>query len=220
MKIRVPKRLPTSDAELIRLSEEIKQAFEAASTSTEKGVLLAHQRYSSRLLESPTHPDYIVYAVNELATRLFGEAEGHRAILFADKKPAALCIEICSGRAVEFFDAMWETAKHAIQKQMTKTRPGCLVMRLEGLAKDALEQLSKEVPNPLAWFAQSVLTDDRHQHLACLAYVSDEEMTATSPSAESAQSCTYFFERPTGPYANIGIGRLLVGSKPDGGEPS
>ncbi|EPP9373529.1 hypothetical protein PZF67_005234 [Pseudomonas aeruginosa] len=219
MKIRVPKRLPTAVSKLIELADEIKQAFEAGATATKNGVLLVHQRYASHLLATPVHPDYILYAVNELASRLFGAAEGHRAIVFADKKPAVLCVEICSGRAVEFFDAMWETSKHAIQKQMTKTRPGCLVLRLEGLAKEELEQLAKELPNPLEWFAGKVLSDSRHQHLACLAYVSDEEMTTTSPDTESAQSCSYVFDRPNGEYANLGIGRYLLGAKPGGAEP-
>ncbi|RUF61055.1 hypothetical protein [Pseudomonas aeruginosa] len=219
MKVRIPKRLPTAESELMALAEEVKKAFEAGATAAEKDVLLTHQRYSSPLLANPVHPDYILFAVNELATRLFGAAEGHRAIVFAEKKPAALCIEICSGRAVEFFDAMWETAKHAIQKQMTKLRPGCLVIRLEGLARDELELLGQEVPNPLGWFAEKVLTDSRHQHLACLAYISDEEMTSTSPGTESAQSCSYVFDRPTGQYANLGIGRYLLGSKPAGAEP-
>lgn len=213
MKIRMPKRLPTAVRDLIQLAEDVTQAFEAGAKATENGVLLAHQRYPYPLLEKAAHPDQVKHAVNKLASRFSGETEGHRAIVIADQKPAALSIEICSGRAPEFFDAMWQTAKHAVQNQMTKTRPGCLVMRLEGLTKEELERLAQEVPNPLAWFAEKVLTDDRHQHLACLAYISDEEMTSTIQGTESAQSCSYVFNTREGQYADLGISRFLLGTK-------
>lgn len=212
IKVRVPKRLPTAESKLIELSDEIKQAFDAGATATENGTLLANHRYYLPLLATPVDPNYILYAVNDLAQRVFGKPEGHRAIVFTKDDSAALCVEVCSGKAIEFFDAMWQTSKHAIRDQMTKTRPGCLVLRLEGVARDELEQFAKQEPNPLKWFADKVLSNSQHQHLACLAYVSDEEMTSHSPGIESAKSCSYVFESPSGEYANLGIGRYLLGT--------
>src|SRR5690606_5836578 len=106
--------------------------------------------------------------------------------------PSGFCIEVCSGRKLQILGAMSKTAKHAVRTQMTRTRPGCLVLRLEGLNRDELTQLAQEVPNPLAWFATNVLKDERHEHLACLAFISDEEVTRLSESTVTAQSSSYF----------------------------
>ena len=93
---------------------------------------------------------------------------------------------------------------------MTGTRPGCLVLRIEGLNRDELSQLAQEVPNPLAWFATNVLKDERHEHLACLAFISDEEATRLSENTVTAQSSSYVFDSPVGRYPNLGIGRIFL----------
>lgn len=209
LKIRVPKRLPTSDVALIKLANEVHQAFKAGIHTTEHGVQVEHHQHVLPFAEGAVPPEELMHAVNELATQAFGHPEGHRVITFRDPMIAALSIDICSEKQNSMLDAMWETAKHAIHNQMTKTRPGCLVLRFEGMSKESLEQVAKLEGNPLTVFARKVLLDDRHQHVACITYVSDEEMTATGPGAESAQSCTYVFDQPGGPYANLGVGGIM-----------
>lgn len=212
VKVRVPKRLPTSDKELAILAGEVVRAIEAGTSSTGQGVLLAFRRYNSPLATIKDLPPEVVQGeVNAQASREFNGVEGYRVLKYSPSTSVALCVEICSGRSPEFFDATWATAKHAIQNQMTKTRPGCLVLRLEGMGKEALEQFAQETPNTLAWFATKVLRDDRHQHLACLAFVSDETVAVTSPGSKTPQSCSYVFDRKDGQHANIAIGRQLLG---------
>lgn len=212
MKIRVPKRLPTSDKELSILAGEILQAIENDRTCTEKGTLIAFRHYSSPLVTTRDLPPEVVRAqINAQASHEFNGVEGYRIIRYSPNRSAAFCVDVCSGRSPEFFDAAWETAKHAIQNQMTKTRPGFLVLRLEGMGKQALEKIGGEKPNALAWFASKVLDDDRHQHLACLAFVSDETVTYTSPGSKTPQSCSYVFDRKNGQFANNSICQKLLG---------
>jgi hypothetical protein len=212
VKVRVPKRLPTSDKGLTILTEEILQAIETGSSSTENNVLIAFRRYRSPLVTIRDLPPEVVQGeINAQASREFSGMEGHRVVKYSPSSSVAFCVEVCSGRSSEFFDAIWATAKHAIQNQMTRTRPGCLVLRLEGISKEALEQFAQETPNTLAWFATKVLSDDRHQHLACLAFVSDETVAVTSPGSKTAQSCSYVFDRKDGQYANNAICRHLLG---------
>jgi hypothetical protein len=212
LKVRVPKRLPTSEKELATLAGEIVQVLNAGASSTAHGVLLAAHRYDAPLATiSEMSPKAVMGEVNFLASRAFGSVEGHRAFKYLPTTSAVLCVEVCSGRSPEFFDAAWNTAKHAIQAQMTGTRPGCLVLRLEGMDKQALEQFAQERPNALAWFATKVLRDDRHQHLTCLAFFSDETLVVTSPISKTPQSCSYVFNRKEGQYANTTISQKFLG---------
>ncbi len=212
LKVRVPKRLPTSEKELATLAGEIVQVLNAGASSTAHGVLLAVHRYDAPLATiSEMSPKAVMDEVNSLASRAFGSVEGHRALKYLPSTSAVLCVEVCSGRSPEFFDAAWNTAKHAIQAQMTGTRPGCLVLRLEGMDKQALEQFAQERPNALAWFATKVLRDDRHQHLTCLAFVSDETLVVTSAVSKTPQSCSYVFDRKEGQYANTTISQKFLG---------
>lgn len=211
VKVRVPKRLPTSPKDLALLADEIVQAVMAGRSITEQGALIASRRYSAPMIFLGHPPEVVQGEVNAKAMLEFNGLEGHRAIKYTPGKPAAYCVEVCSGRSAKFFEATWETTKHAIQKQMTRSRPGCLVLRLEGMGKAELEQFAQEVPNTLVGFAKKVFLDERHQHLACLAYVSDETVTETSPGAKTPQSSSYVFDRPDGPYADLGIGQNLLG---------
>lgn len=210
LKIRVPKRLPTSHKDLDSLAAEVVAAFREGKGSTDAGVLLAHESLAAPAV--PVSSDEMMHVINDAASHVFGVPEGHRAVIYNEKESLSLCIEICSGRSTEFFGAVWETTKHAVQDQMTKMRPGCLALRLEGVSKDELEQLAQETPNSLTWFATKVLSDPRHEHLACLVYVSDEEMVSLNPGSEFGQSSSYVLESQTGKFPNSGIGQLLMGS--------
>lgn len=212
LKITIPKRLPTATQELEGLAEEVTAAILAGTDlAGSDGVKIDIRRYVTPLLPAGSDPMSINYVVNVKASEDFDGVQGHRVINYCPTTLRAICVEVCSEQETGFFDAAWDTAKHAIQKQMTRTRPGVLVLRLEGMDKDALEQFSQEVPNPLAWFATKVLSDERHQHLACVAFISDETTSHTSPTELTTQSMTYVFDRPEGAYSELKIGKILLG---------
>lgn len=207
LKIRVPKRLPTSHKALDALVAEVMSAIRDGQDSTESGARLAFCRVVTP--DDVVDPRLLTHLVSGLAAREWGDLEGPRAYFVGGSTPSGFCIEVCSGQRLQILDAMSKTAKHAVRTQMTGTRPGCLVLRLEGLNRDELTQLAQEVPNPLALFATNVLKDERHEHLACLAFISNEEATRISDNTVTAQSSSYVFDSPVGRYPNLGIGRLL-----------
>lgn len=211
VKVRVPKRLPRSPESLGALADEIVQAIKTGTSTTASGVQLESRQTSSPEIFLMKEPDRIKGLINSQASHDFGHPEGHRALAYNPAKSTAVCVEVCSERTASFFSATWETAKHAIRNQMTKTRPGCLVLRVEGLGKEELEDFLQEGPNTLALFAEKVFSDPQHQHLACLAYVSDETLNETSPGSKTPQSCTYVLDRKEGPYSGLRIGQNLIG---------
>lgn len=215
VKVRVPKRLPRSPESLGALADEIVQALKAGVSTTATGVQLESRQTSSPMVFLVREPDRITERFNSQVSQVFGHPEGHRALAFNPEKATAICVEVCSERTAGFFSATWDTVKHAVRKQMTKTRPGCLVLRVEGIGKEALEDFLQERPNTLALFAEKVFRDPQHQHLACLAYISDETMNETSPGSMTPQSCTYVLDRKEGPYAGLRIGHNLLGPYKD-----
>lgn len=213
IKIRVPKRLPTSDTDLSIFAGEILHAIENGRLATEKGALIAFHHYMSPLVTTTDIPTELVKAeIYAHASRQFNGMEGYRIVEHSLSMSTGFCVDVCSGRSPEFFDAAWDTAKHAVQNQMTKTRPGCLVLRLERMDKQALEQLAQETPNTLAWFASKVLLDERHQHLACVAFVSDETVEVTSSDSKTPLSSTYVIDRENGQST---ISQQLLGQDPE-----
>ncbi|HCF3031500.1 TPA: hypothetical protein NIB68_005945 [Pseudomonas aeruginosa] len=197
------------------MADEIVPALKAGVSMTATGVQLESRQSSSSMVFLVREPDRITERFNSQVSQVFGHPEGHRALAFNPEKETAICVEVCSEQTASFFSATWETVKHAIRNQMTKTRPGCLVLRVEGIGKEALEDFLQEQPNTLTLFAEKVFSDPRHQHLACLAYISDETMNETSPGSMTPQSCTYVLDRKEGPYAGLRIGHNLLGPYKD-----
>ena len=211
VKIRVPKRLPSATVELAELADGVSNAILVGNTLAEQGVLIDFRRYKMSLQGAGNDPARVNQAINERASQDFNGCEGHRLISYCPSDLAAYCVEVCSGRSHSFFEAARKTAKHAIQNQMAGTRPGMLVLRLEGLDIEGLERFAQEVPNSLAWFATEVLLDERHQHLAAVAFVSDETVNESSHASLVPQSSTYVFDRPSGPLAALNLGQSLLG---------
>ena len=105
----------------------------------------------------------------------------------------------------------WEdTAKRAIRKQLTGHRPGCLVIRLEGMTGNQLENVCGLHHNFLSVFASDLLNNDRHKHLASIVFVSDSEWAGTRGSPQLGRSRTYVFDNPAGSYPNLGLGSYFL----------
>lgn len=211
VKVRVPQRLPKAHAALDLLVSEVVGALLAGAATTGGNVSIAQKTLDAPFLLKPQTNEYLKSEIGKLADREFGTAEGYRIVAYDETSKNVVCIEVASGRAPRIFNALWETAKHAVQNQMTGRRPGCLVMRMEGLTHEELIRLASDDPSPLAVFATKVLTDPRHQHLACLAFISDFELVSLSETQQSEQSASFVVNQEVGPYALLRLGQLLQG---------
>ncbi len=211
VKIQIPEKLSKSHAELDRLASGIADAFKASRSEASENIFINQKVVEAPFLFDPKSDDYIRFAIGELADRASGPAEGHRAIAYSSGSKTGLCIEITSTQASQVLEAMRQTANRAVRKQMTGTRPGCLVLRMEGLSRESLIQLASEDPNPLAFFATEILKDPRHQHLACIAFVSDSDLIPISETTQTEQSVSYVFDQQVGPLAGLGLGAVFRG---------
>ncbi|KSQ21630.1 hypothetical protein APB26_32110 [Pseudomonas aeruginosa] len=211
LKVCVPGRLPTSISALDLLVNDVVGACNANASATDGGVSIDLRVLNSPILLHSSSEVILQAGIVALAEEAFGTAEGYR--LIAVKGKTAICLEIASEREARIFKAMWETAKHAVQDQMTGTRPGCLVMRMEGLTRDQMLRLAEDSPSPLAVFAQKVLSDPRHQHLACVAFISGSDVVQISDTQLTEQSVSYVVDQQDGPHAKLRIGRLMRGEQ-------
>lgn len=211
LKVSIPGRLPKSIPDLDLLVAEVLEACNANTCETEGGLFIDRRVMNAPFLLQSTSDLILQTGITTLADEAFGAAEGYR--LIAVRNRSAICLEISSGREARIFKAMWETAKHAVQNQMTGNRPGCLVMRLEGLKRAEMVRLAEEAPSPLLVFATKVLSDPRHQHLACVAFISGSDVVQIGDTQQTEQSVSYVVDQRDGPHAKLRIGRLMRGEQ-------
>lgn len=102
-------------------------------------------------------------------------------------------------------------AKNALKKkQLTGTRPACLALQFEGVFGNDLLSLSIAQPgNTLARLATKLLSDPRFPHLACVSFMSMNELTRISDTSSTGRGTAYFFDSPMGIYPGLGIGQLF-----------
>lgn len=208
--ISVPNRVPKAPEEIGRFVQLVIEAVRENRPSIEGVAEIIAHRLPVPYLASIHDPHLLQQAIYCDVVQAHGEIRGYMGVSFGHG--SALTVEVRSERAAQIFKKMWADAKHAIRNQMTGKRPGCLVVRLEGLTKEELERFGTEANNPLEVFAYRVFSHKEHEHLACLVFTSDSEKVAVGPSAETGQSATYYFDRTQGKYANLGIGRRLFES--------
>ena len=205
--VTVPGRLPKSLQDLDAMCMAIDEAIISGRPSTGDGVLLktSLQLLPRELKASSNRPSDQILV--EAVERLIGPPLGYRSIgIFSE---SAVIVEVVSNRPPRKFKAWWGDVKKAVREQMTGDRPGCLVVRLEGVSHAQLEQIRQDPQNALAIFATEVLTHEKHQHLASLVYVSDSMLIRQADSNRVGQSKAYVFSSQ-GRYADHPIRKVFL----------
>ncbi|MFG0547054.1 hypothetical protein ACF8FG_17820 [Pseudomonas sp. YQ_6] len=162
-----------------------------------------------------------------LADHLIGAGNGFRFIKgFGDE--CYLSIDFQAALPSNFEAGLGSVAKRAVRKQMTGTRPGCLVVGVERHSGASLEQVSRQESDELAQRAAKLLRDS--PHLASVVYVSapilerieaaDDGWRRAGGSAalegqeeglvsEGELSRTYAFDNHAGHYPHLRLSRLF-----------
>lgn len=162
-----------------------------------------------------------------LADHLIGVGNGFRFIKgFGDE--CYLSIDFQTALPSNFEAGLGSVAKRAVRKQMTGTRPGCLVVGVERHSVASLEEVSSQESDELAQRATKLLRDS--PHLASVVYVSapilerveaaDDGWRRAAGSAvlegqeeglvsEGELSRTYAFDNPAGHYPHLRLSRLF-----------
>lgn len=119
-------------------------------------------------------------------------------------------LRIRNSRESRFFQAVEKVAKDAVRRQLTGTRPGCLAMQLHGATGAQLIELAMdEEHNGCTKLAMNLLKSPRHEHLACVAFVSQQQLTRLSETSRAGQGTAYYFDSKVGRFPDLGIGGLF-----------
>jgi len=205
----VPKRLPTATAELKELRNKVCAAIHNNASGVDGLFSL------ERIAVEPFAPGEIKDQAH--LADLFSKHVQNQAgvmdsmrLIATTPKLACVLLTVASEEGHRTLKAWDDSAKHAIRKQMSGKRPGCLVIRLEGMSSNMMVAVSKVRPNLLSVFAEELMTNDRHKHVACIAFISDSDWVETGEAPQVGQSCTYVFNNPGGSYPNLGLGSYFM----------
>ncbi len=205
----VPKRLPTATAELKELRNKVCAAIHNNASGVDGLFSL------ERIAVEPFAPGEIKDQAH--LADLFSKHVQNQAgvmdsmrLIATTPKLACVLLTVASEEGHRTLNAWDDSAKHAIRKQMSGKRPGCLVIRLEGMSSNMMVAVSKVRPNLLSVFAEELMTNDRHKHVACIAFISDSDWVETGEAPQVGQSCTYVFNNPGGSYPNLGLGSYFM----------
>ncbi|HHH9441327.1 TPA: hypothetical protein ACP32N_003266 [Pseudomonas aeruginosa] len=212
LRLEVPKRLPTSTRAQDQIAEEVIAAILEGKQATKGGVAIEIHRTHPPFLSPQSHPDTVGTALRSYSSLVIGPPRGYRMV--ACGSSTGVAVEVCSGTENDLMDKLWDTAKKGIRYQMTGTRPGCLILKLEGWSREELIRVSNGADSMLVAFAEKLFVEEKHAHLACVAFASDAVMVPLGDLTEIAQSCLYVADRLEGKYGNLGIGKMLLGRAP------
>jgi hypothetical protein len=207
--ITVPKRLPTATTELKDLRNKVCAAIHNNASGVDGLFSL------EKLSIEPFAPGEIKDQAR-LAELFSNHVQNHAGVMDSMRliattpKLACVLLTVASEEGHRTLKAWDDSAKHAIRKQMSGKRPGCLVIRLEGMASNMMKAICKVQPNLLSVFSEELMTNDRHKHLACIAFISDSDWVETDEAPQVGQSCTYVFNNPGGSYPNLGLGSYFM----------
>lgn len=146
--------------------------------------------------------------LRQLSNQLLGYEPAYQAIEFLGEA-RYLALRIQSVVPSKLESAVNDLAKRAIRKQLTRKRPGCLVMRIESHSKASLEKLAKNERNWLAEVATKLLQNPSHTHLAAVVFVSEPSVAVMTNSSETEQSRTYVFTSQQENHSRLGLNDLF-----------
>jgi hypothetical protein len=210
----LPKRLPKTTTELQDLRNKVCAAIHNNASgvdglfSLEK---LSIEPFAASEIKDQAH---LAELFSNHVKNHAGAMDSMRLIATTPKL-ACVLLTVASEEGHRTLKAWGGSAKHAIRKQMSGKRPGCLVIRLEGMDSNMMVAVCKEQPNLLSVFAEELMTNDHHKHLACIAFISDSDWVETDEAPQVGQSCTYVFNNPGGSYPNLGLGSYFMAQKGD-----
>jgi hypothetical protein len=198
--------LPRSEPEQRQLAHDLVRAIVKSQPIVADAGKVSLHRLPAPLIGQLEGDTHIAYCLQLVDAKL-GPAVGYRAVI-VDRQRTVI-VEFRSERASKKFSRMLKDAKHAIRDQMTGSRPGCLVVRLEGISGSALRERVEEVGSVPAVFAQTLFQDEQHEHLDCIVWLSDPTLQELASGVGSSQSVSYVMRSTKGRYSYLDLGGMF-----------
>lgn len=210
IRITVPKKLPPAVKDQERLALQVVEAVRAGQTEVADGVQVSAIAAPISELRG-LRADEALLAQRILANKGWGAPMGIRHFSTEVIDNYLLCVEVCSTRKNDRMSAWWEDATYGVREQMTGTRPGCLVIRMENMPSELLKAAAGNDQSLFRDLANRMFDDERHKHLACIVYVGDgDRIVHSTPRSEAVASTSFVLVNEKGLYAESGIDRLFV----------
>ncbi|WP_225085951.1 hypothetical protein [Pectobacterium colocasium] len=197
-------KVPVMASERAQLASKLVEAVGAGNTELE-GVCTINLQLGC--LPSTEH-EFTRDELGIFANDLLGYGAGYRLIKNLGDQ-GYLAIDVKSLVPSKFDSALSKVAKHAVRKQMTGNRPGCLVIQVERHSRLTLDAFAGDERNLLAHLATKLLCTPEYSHLAAVVFVSASSLERISGSSETQQSRTYVFESESEQHQKLGLGRIF-----------
>ncbi|MEI7347883.1 hypothetical protein [Dickeya chrysanthemi] len=197
-------KIPDVATERAQLVSALAEAVEAGKKELTGICTIELRLRSLQSIEHELNQDEL----NILTSELLGHVIGYRLVKNLGDQ-GYLAIDVKSLVPSKFDSALSKVAKHAVRKQMTGKRPGCLVIRVERHSRSTLEAFADDEMNSLARRATKLLCTPEYAHLAAVVFVSAPSLERIGESSESEQSRTYVFESESEQHQNLGLGRIF-----------
>lgn len=166
------------------------------------------------MIKVRSFPPKLLFSTNENSDpkkfretiNLITETSNQQAIVMGKTGTNALCFVIQSSEDDSLFESLKTTAKRAVDTQLTKTRPGLLLVEFNGLTAIEMQNLAQQdkapgnTPTMLRKWASAFLSNSTtRNHLIGIGFISAGQMQKANNEVLSG-STAYLFSRKESPF--------------------
>lgn len=198
----LPTKLPNQFKERKDLAKKVCHAIITNNNADDFTIRV--KNFPSELLSSineTSDPKRFREAINSIT-----ETSNQQAIVMGRTSRNALCLVIQSSQDDSLFESLRTTAKKAIDTQLTKKRPGLLLLEFSGLTSTEMQSLAKHDNNSgnsptmlRKWASDFLSNSPSRNHLIGLGFLSNGEMQRANNEVLSGAT-TYLFSNKESPF--------------------
>jgi len=106
-------------------------------------------------------------------------------------------------------DRIMNESKRAIRSQMTGTRPGVLILKVERESDLTLEASARDSENRYRTLAEKLMKSSKNSHLSGVVFVSAPRWARVSQTVHKPRSSAYYFDNENCHYTPISLARFF-----------
>jgi hypothetical protein len=132
--------------------------------------------------------------------------KNRNAMILGRQNAGAIVFVAQSARNDTLLGAVFKTAGDAAKRQLTKTRPGLLVLGFDGIEADELRSVAKQdftqphEPTALRVAVSSFLTSDARNHVVGVGFVSKGALSPQVDGSLDTGGAVYSFRKEESPF--------------------
>lgn len=201
----VPGRLPTRHAALALLAKRVKQQINSASSATlDDGTSIRISEFDPTQLGEVVR-DHRLKVVRPLIESVTG-TKNREGMLLGSDAGGAIAFVVQSEVEDDFMDATFETLSDAAKRQLTRTRPGILIVGFDGLDGDQLLSIAgqdsdaSQPPTALTLRASKFLSSGHRDYVVGIGFLSRSELMPAADGMVDSGGTAYYFPKSESPF--------------------